>query len=127
MPRKDKISSVTMVGTIEDLIADLENERKERAARKPATAFGVITQIYPTLLSMKADGWSDMEICTTLKTRGITLSPGTLSTYMKKIGREKRTIKPKPPRAPKVDSATPSPPSPSMRGFTSQPPPLLDA
>ena len=32
MPRKDKISSVTMLGTIEDLIADLENERKERAA-----------------------------------------------------------------------------------------------
>ncbi|CAP55529.1 hypothetical protein [Gluconacetobacter diazotrophicus] len=39
MPRKDKISSVTMPGTIEDLIADLENERKERAARKPATAW----------------------------------------------------------------------------------------
>lgn len=90
-----KRSSVNLVGTVDDLILELENERKDRAARKPATTYDVIRAIHPTLAGMKADGWTDNEVCDVLGKRGISISSGTFATYMKRLNKERREGKAK--------------------------------
>lgn len=104
MAKTPSRSSVNLTGTVDDLILDLEKERKERAARQPATTFDVIRKAYDTLAGMKSDGWTDTEICESLKGRGVQVSAGTFATYMKRIAREKREGKPKTGRKPKTDS-----------------------
>ncbi|GBQ31369.1 hypothetical protein AA12717_3741 [Gluconacetobacter sacchari DSM 12717] len=107
MSTTTKRSRHNFVGTVDDLIRELENDCKEREARNPATTFDMIRAIHPTLVGMKAKGWTDADVCDALGKRGLVISAGTFATYMKRINREQREGRAKPGRKPKNDSRTP--------------------
>jgi hypothetical protein len=102
MARNEKVK---LSGSIEDLIAGLESDRKERAERAPSSVAGVIERIYDTLVVMRSDGWSDAEIASSLSTRGITIGVGTLRTYMQRFARERASAPTKRGR-PKKDNSS---------------------
>lgn len=103
MARNEKVK---LNGSIEDLIAGLESDRKERAERAPSSVAGVIEKIYDTLVVMRSDGWSDAEIAKSLGTRGITIGVGTLRTYMQRFARERASATTKRGRPKKDNSGT---------------------
>jgi hypothetical protein len=105
MARTAKRSSVNLTMTVEELTADLAQEHEEWLSRKPQTVYDLVKQIHEPLLRMKQDGRTDSQICEMLTKRGIDISAGTFSTYMKRIARETRGgSRPRPARKPKPDS-----------------------
>lgn len=105
MARTAKRSAVNLTMTVEELTAELAQEHEEWLSRKPQTVYDLVKQIHEPLLKMKQDGRTDSEICDMLTKRGIDISAGTFSTYMKRIAREARdSSRPRQARKPKPDA-----------------------
>lgn len=76
-------------GSVDDVAASLEQERAVRVARQPGSVAGWVYALYDTLIGMRNDGWSDAEICKSLTSRGIDVSLGTFSKYMRRAEAER--------------------------------------
>ena len=81
---KNKIN----IKSLEDLKSGLQEdikERKENGPSLPKTTYDIIVELKDTIDSMRADGWTDAEICEALNKRGVEISASTMSRYMQKI------------------------------------------
>ena len=135
---KNKIN----IKSLEDLKSGLQEdikERKENGPSLPKTTYDIIVELKDTIDSMRADGWTDAEICEALNKRGVEISASTMSRYMQKIHGASKGRGGRRPKVQKTETnatATEIKKSshkdavigkPSMANFESREAPLMDA